>query len=139
MKLKNLAPNMTVNDVRETVEFYVNILGFKLDMVVPENSETIRNELKEGETYGYAMISRDEVVIMFVKKGVFEEDSLLLNNSVTGGSVSFYIDVEDVNDIYRSVKNRTEIVVDLRTTWYGMKEFYMKDCNGYILGFAENI
>ncbi len=22
-------------------------------------------------------------------------------------------------------------------TWYGMKEFYVKDINGYILGFAE--
>jgi hypothetical protein len=26
---------------------------------------------------------------------------------------------------------------ELETTWYGMREFYIKDCNGYILGFAE--
>lgn len=137
MKLQKLTPNMIVNDVRETVEFYVEILGFKLNMAVPENTETVENELKGDETYSYAMVSRDEVSIMFVKKGVFEEDHLLLNDSAIGASVSFYIDVEDVNEMYRSVKDRAEIVVDLRTAWYGMEEFYIKDCNGYILGFAE--
>jgi len=45
--------------------------------------------------------------------------------------------VDDVNEIYRSVKDRGDIVIDLRTTWYGMGEFYIRDCNGYILGFAE--
>lgn len=137
MKLQKLTPNMVVNDVRKTVEFYVEVLGFKLNMAVPKNSETIENKLKDGETYSYAMISRDEVSIMFVRKGVFEEDGLLLNDSSIGGSVSFYIDVEDVNEIYSSVKDRAEVVIELRTAWYGMKEFYMRDCNGYILGFAE--
>ncbi|MCS5422240.1 MULTISPECIES: VOC family protein [Psychrilyobacter] len=137
MKLKKLMPNMIVNDVRETVEFYGEILGFKLNMAVPENTETIENELKEDKTYSYAMVSRDEVCIMFVKKGVFEEDRLLLKDEPIGGSVSFYIDVDDVNEIYSSVKDRADIVIDLRTAWYGMEEFYMRDCNGYILGFAE--
>lgn len=137
MKLQKLTPNMIVNDVRKSVEFYVEILGFKLNMAVPENSEIIENDLKENKNYSYAMVSRDEVFIMFVKKGVFEEDRLLLKDSAIGASVSFYIDVDDVNEIYASVKDRAEIVIDLRTAWYGMQEFYIRDCNGYILGFAE--
>lgn len=137
MKLQKLTPNMVVNDVRETVEFYVGILGFKLNMAVPKNSEIIESKLKDGETYSYAMVSRDEVFIMFVRKDDFEEDHLLLKDSTIGASVSFYIDVEDVSEIYSSVKDRAEIVIDLRTAWYGMQEFYMRDCNGYILGFAE--
>ncbi|EKB58258.1 hypothetical protein HMPREF9700_02066 [Bergeyella zoohelcum CCUG 30536] len=28
-------------------------------------------------------------------------------------------------------------ITELKTTWYGMQEFYLKDLNGYILGFAE--
>jgi len=137
MKLQKLTPNMIVNDVKESVEFYVEILGFKLNMAVPENNEIVENDLREDETYSYAMISRDEVSIMFVKKDVFEEDHLFLKDSVIGASVSFYIDVDDVNEIYISVKDRAEIVIDLRTAWYGMQEFYIRDCNGYILGFAE--
>jgi hypothetical protein len=26
---------------------------------------------------------------------------------------------------------------EMQLTWYGVKEFYVKDNNGYILGFAE--
>jgi hypothetical protein len=25
------------------------------------------------------------------------------------------------------------------TTWYGQKEFYIKDINGYILGFSSKV
>lgn len=29
------------------------------------------------------------------------------------------------------------MVKELSTTWYGMNEFYIRDNNGYVLGFAE--
>jgi len=35
------------------------------------------------------------------------------------------------------MKSKNLQVTDLKTTWYGMQEFYLKDLNGYILGFAE--
>lgn len=35
------------------------------------------------------------------------------------------------------MKAKTRQVTDLKTTWYGMREFYLKDLNGYILGVAE--
>lgn len=138
MKLQKLTPNMMVNDVRESVEFYVKILGFKLNMAVPENSETIENDLKDGKNYVYAMVSRDEVFIMFMKKDVFEEDLFMLKGSAIGASVSFYVDVDNIDEMYTSLKGKVEMAIDLRTTWYGMQEFYIKDCNGYILGFAES-
>ena len=137
MKLKKLTPNMMVNDVRESVEFYTDILGFTLDMIVPENSKTIENELKDGKNYVYAMVSRDEVFIMLMKKDVFEADLPMLKGTTIGASVSFYCDVDNINEVYHSLKNKVDIAIDLHTTWYGMQEFYIKDCNGYILGFAE--
>jgi len=57
MKFKKLTPNMMVDDVRESVKFYTDILGFTLNMVVPEDSKTIDNELKDGKKYVYAMVS----------------------------------------------------------------------------------
>lgn len=35
------------------------------------------------------------------------------------------------------LKKKVEIAKELSTTWYGMNEFYIRDNNGYILGFAE--
>lgn len=137
MKFKKLTPNMMVDDVRESVKFYTDILGFTLNMVVPEDSKTIDNELKDGKKYVYAMVSRDEVFIMLMKKDVFEEDLPMLKGTTIGASVSFYCDVDNINKVYNSLKDKVDIAIDLHTTWYGMQEFYIKDCNGYILGFAE--
>ena len=137
MKFKKLTPNMMVDDVRESVKFYTDILGFTLNMVVPEDSKTIDNELKDDNKYVYAMVSRDEVFIMLMNKDVFGEDLPMLKGATIGASVSFYCDVDNINKVYNSLKGKVDIAIDLHTTWYGMQEFYIKDCNGYILGFAE--
>lgn len=139
MKFKKLTPNMMVDDVRESVKFYTDILGFTLNMVVPEDSKTIDNELKDDNKYVYAMVSRDEVFIMLMNKDVFGEDLPMLKGATIGASVSFYCDVDNINKVYNSLKGKVDIAIDLHTTWYGMQEFYIKDCNGYILGFAERI
>ncbi len=39
--------------------------------------------------------------------------------------------------LHQELKSKAEIVKELGTAWYGMQEFYINDCNGYILGFAE--
>lgn len=137
MALKKLTPNLMVKDVRESVEFYTDILGLTLNMIVPENSQSIENKLEEGKKYVYAMVSRDEVYIMLMEKNVFEEDLPMLKGTAIGASVSFYIEVEDINKIYKEINGKAEVVKELETTWYGMQEFYIKDCNGYILAFAE--
>ena len=137
MKFKKLTPNMMVKDVRESVKFYTDILGFSLNIVVPEGSKTIDNELKDGKKYVYAMVSRDDVYIMLMNKDVFGEDLPMLKGTLIGASVSFYCDVDNINEVYNSLKDKVDIIIDLHNTWYGMQEFYIKDCNGYILGFAE--
>lgn len=48
-----------------------------------------------------------------------------------------YIEVENLEDFYNEIKEKVEIVKEFSNTWYGMNEFYIRDNNGYILGFAE--
>ena len=138
MKFSKLTPNFSVKDVRESVNFYRDILGFKLDMAVQDGKTTIENEISDKHEYAYAMVSRDEVYVMFLKSDSFQDDIPLLKGVPQGASVLFYIDVEDIDKVYEKINNRVEIIKDIETTWYGMREFYIKDCNGYILGFAEN-
>lgn len=66
-----------------------------------------------------------------------KEDIPVFKNVTQGASLLFYIDVEGINIVYDSLRDKVEIVKDIERTWYGMKEFYIKDCNGYILGFGE--
>ena len=139
MKYNKLTPNFSVRDVKETVEFYQNMLGFKFEMAVPDGSTKIENEISDKNEYAYAMMSKDEVYVMFLKASNFEEDIPVLQGFPQGASVLFYIDVENIEEVYKQLKNCVEIEKTLETTWYGMREFYIRDCNGYILGFAERV
>ena len=43
--LNSLTPNLMVNDVEETVEYYTDVLGFTLLMTVPETGKLDDGEL----------------------------------------------------------------------------------------------
>jgi catechol 2,3-dioxygenase-like lactoylglutathione lyase family enzyme len=58
-KFKKLTPDLMVHDVAKTVRFYTERLGFKLDMLVPENESAVETKLAGGKRYVYAMVSRD--------------------------------------------------------------------------------
>ena len=137
MKFQKLTPNFSVRDVRESVKFYQDILGFKFEMAVPDGSTIIEKEISDKGEYAGAMMSKDEVYVMFLKTDNFEEDISVLKGFPQGASVLFYIDVEGIDEVYIKLKERVEITKELETTWYGMREFYIKDCNGYIIGFGE--
>ncbi len=137
MELKKLTPNFAVQDIGKTVVFYRDVLGFKLDMVVPEDKSDVIPELTERTKYIYAMMSRDGVGVMFQRTDSIGEDVPPLKGVPIGASVSFYIEVEDINALYQEIKPKAGVVKELETAWYGMQEFYIKDCNGYILGFSE--
>jgi len=57
-----------------------------------------------------------------------------------GGTLFLYIDVENLDAIYnKAIAAEAEIVADINTTFYGAREFTMKDCDGYLLIFAEQL
>lgn len=138
MKLNKLTPNFAVQDIKKTVAFYQDVLGFKLEMAVPEDKNGIETELNENKSYVYAMMSRDGVEFMFQRTDSIGEDIPPLKGMKQGASVSFYLEVEGIKALYQELRSKeAKIVKELGTAWYGMQEFYINDCNGYILGFAE--
>jgi hypothetical protein len=46
--------------------------------------------------------------------------------------------INGVERLYEELKSKNLQVSELKLTWYGAQEFYVKDDNGYILGFAED-
>ena len=137
-KFKKITPDLMVRDVTEAVKFYTEKLGFQLAMLVPEGEKAVETRLVAGKKYVYAMVNRGEVFVMFMSKDVYEEDIPALRGIPVGASLTLYFDVDHLDGLYASLKGKgVEVVKDLSATWYGMKEFYIRDCNGYILGFAE--
>ncbi|MBC8492174.1 MAG: VOC family protein [Chloroflexi bacterium] len=126
--LKKMTPNLMVEDVNRTIEFYRDVLGFELLVTVPE----------EGQ-FDWAMMRRDDVEIMFQARSSLGGEVPALANVPIGGSLTFYTEVTGLMELYERLKGQVEIVQDLHTTFYGTQEFAFGDCNGYILGFSEAV
>ncbi|MHC4087712.1 MAG: VOC family protein [Planctomycetota bacterium] len=136
---KKLTTNMMVEDVGRTVDFYSEVLGFELVIGVPENSQEIVTTKQKGQALGFAIIKCGNIEMMFQAKLSLAKEVPEFEGMEIGGALTFYIEVQDVRELYAKLKDKVTIVKDMQTTFYGKKEFYIRDCNGYILTFAGEI
>ncbi|WP_321281689.1 VOC family protein [Marinifilum fragile] len=137
MKANKLTPNFQVKDIKETVNFYQSVLGFSLIMAVPETQDAIEQFVADNKEYVYALVSKDKVEMMFQRSDSFKSDVKMAKNISLGASVSFYMEIDSLDNFYDEIKDKVSEITEPKLAWYGMKEFYVKDPNGYILGFAE--
>ena len=54
-----------------------------------------------------------------------------------GGSFILYVEIEEVSELYRRIKDKVTIVKAIENTEYGTKEFSILDRNGLMIIFAE--
>lgn len=139
MKICKISPNFEVTDIKKTTAFYTENLGFNLIMAVPESQDGIDQTFLENKEYVYALVQRDNVEFMFQRSDTFKNDVVFSKGLAIGATVSFYMEIEGINEFYLALKHKNLQLTELKTTWYGMQEFYLKDLNGYILGFAERV
>ena len=131
MKINTLTPNLAVSDVRQTIQFYSENLGFELIMAVPETQDGIDEQLSDNKVYVYEFLKKDNVELMLQRVDCFHEDVTI--DGKIGASVSFYMQGKGIEAFYEELKNKTIQVFELKLTWYGIKEFYIRDNNGYVL------
>ena len=124
---KSLTPNIMVKDVNETVKWYQDNFNFQL-----ANQEGSIDKPLE-----WAVVKAGDVQIFFQTVESLTKEMTMLKGKEIGATLTLYIKVEDIQSLYDSVKEKVEIVRDMRETFYGAKEFAVSDLNGYILVFSE--
>lgn len=125
--IKKLAPVLMVEDVAAAIRFYEEILDFKRLATVPDTTPFV-----------FGMVVNGNVEIMFQEpKSLAENIDVFKDREAGRGTVALYMDTTDIDALYERVAKRAKIVKELHKTFYGTREFYMLDCNGYVLGFAE--
>ena len=127
MALNSLTPNLMVNDVEETIEYYTDILGFTLLRTVPEQGKL-----------DWAMVKQNDVLMMFQSAKSLKNDLPRLKGEKPGGGLTFYIKVDDITQLHAQLsENEAEIIAELEKTFYDTLEFSIVDVNGYVLTFSE--
>ena len=125
--LKKLTPNLIVDDVNATVKWYQNVLScFEVVVTDPDKGKL-----------NWALMSCEDVEIMFQSKDSIAKSVEGLTNNGNGGNVIIYIELEYLKGLRKRIKDKVEVVKDIHTTTYGIQEFAIRDCNGFILVFAE--
>jgi uncharacterized glyoxalase superfamily protein PhnB len=119
-----ISPTLAVRNMKQTIEFYKNSLGFKIGMAFPD-----------AENPEYVDLSKDGMVIMFIPAqnvGIGSQEKL-------GVGVNLYIQIDgDIDEYYRGLKNKSaKIVVDIKDEPYGIRDFTVEDINGYKLTFNQ--
>ena len=60
-----------------------------------------------------------------------------LKDYESGGSLTLYIQVEDLQKWYETIKEKTNVIKQMHKTFYGANEFAIMDINGFILTFSD--
>ena len=108
-----------VQDVRATIEWYSEI-GFKL----------IRQNVEDAEI-NWAKLSYGDSEVMVDSGGKPSTDHRR--------EVDLYVLTDGVDDLYQPLKDRVQVVVDLYDAFYGMREFIIRDINGFWITFGQPI
>jgi uncharacterized glyoxalase superfamily protein PhnB len=118
-KFQPIRPMLNTNELKETIAFYVNVLGFTCG--------------EYNEDWGWAALYKDEAEIMLAKPN---EHTPFEKPMFTG---SFYFNVDNVEELWDAFKDKCNICYEIESFEWGMREFAIYDNNGYLLQFGQDI
>jgi uncharacterized glyoxalase superfamily protein PhnB len=117
MRLKGPVPVLYVADMDETIRFYCEVLGFRC----------------ANRINGWASLQCDLAEIML---SLPNEHVPFERSNFTG---SFYFHAEDVDSLWTQLRDKAIVVYPIENFDYGMREFAIRDINGYVLQFGQEI
>jgi uncharacterized glyoxalase superfamily protein PhnB len=112
---QRLVPMLQTLDIERTAAWYESVLGF-------------RRQGQQGN--GWCSLGRDGVSIMF------------MHNAHLGApqaTATQYFTVDDVDALWDQVKHNCTVEWGPEDMSYGLREFAIKDPNGYLLSFGSPI
>jgi len=122
--MTGLTPMLKAENLEETIAFYTRTLGFAVESTMDDdNGKPNWVSLKWGEA-ALMFFSLDAV------------DDLAARPTMTG---VLYFNPTDVAALWNELKDKAHVEWELQLMPYGMREFAIRDCNGYILTFGQDV
>lgn len=137
MTFNKLTPNLMVEDVAQSVIFYRDLLGFELLMAMRDEKPVEALPADGDKPLDWAMVQRDQVGFMFQQRQSLVEEMPVLEGCEIGASLTIYMELDGVDALYESLRDKADIIRPPQTTFYGRRELYLRDCSGYILALTE--
>lgn len=117
---EKVVPMIHVPDVSATVDWY-KAIGFNVVQTYDDG----------GDGLSFAILSFGSSEVMFNSGGQ--------PSTLNRREVDLYVEAENVDDLYQRFGDRVEVVEGLHDTFYGMREFIIRDLNRFWLTFGQVI
>ena len=124
---------LITEDITRAIDYYRKTLGFELAGAMPEDEPT------------WCLLKRDNVRIMFLgphdhgdEEGHDHDDADHDHEHAPAVS-SLYFYPDNVDALWDQLKDKVEVEHPLEDMDYGMREFTIRDPNGYALNFGAPI
>jgi uncharacterized glyoxalase superfamily protein PhnB len=124
MRLTHLTPMLESTDLRATLQFYTELLGFTCTGVYPDAEQPCWLSLRSGD-----------VTLMFANRNEHRREFAEAAQPILTGSL--YFNPVDVVALWEQLKDKVVVEYPLAAFDYGMREFAIRDCNGYLLQFGQ--
>ena len=118
-----ITPILYVDKIEPSVPFWVDRLGFQTTVEVPD-----------GDGLGFVIFQKGEVELMYQTRSSVDKDHPDLARFATP-SIGTYMEVDDFDDVLKKMEG-AEIVMPERKTFYGMREFLVREPGGNYICFA---
>jgi uncharacterized glyoxalase superfamily protein PhnB len=123
-QITGLSPMLKVADLVETLAFYTQTLGFTVEnQISDDNGKPTWCALRWGAAS-----------VMF-----YSAESLDQPPGPPTMTGVLYFNPADVRALWNHLKDRAQVAWPLQEMPYGMMEFAIVDCNGYILSFGQEV
>jgi len=124
-RVTGVAPFFLVADVTKAAEFYRDKLGFKIIGYFFEEPPV------------FAMVSRDDKIVMLSLMQTSRGGS---NRGHKAEAIDAYFWVDDVDTLYAEFRQAgADIIMPPTLRVYGMKELEIRDLDGYVLCFGQDV
>lgn len=131
MRVNSITPDLMVEDIEATVEWYERVFDAEVVATLPTDAET---------DYFWAQVMIDGIALMFQERDSLEEKLPVMEGDSIGGTVPLYIDVEDAEQRHDELEAAgVDIVKSPHVTEFGWRQFAAIDPNGYVLWFGEQL
>jgi len=122
-----ITPILFVDAIEPSLEFWVGRLQF----------ETIA-EVPEGDRLGFVILKKGDSEIMLQTRESIKKDANAASGDILSLTSCLYIEVDSFKDAIERIRG-AEVLVPQRDTFYGMREIYVREPQGQIVGFAARI
>ena len=123
--VKKITPILFAGEIEACIQFWTEKMGFNKTVEVPE-----------GSKIGFVLLEKDGLELMYQSYASVEKDNPVTATAVKQGPTFLYLEVGDLQEVLSATKG-AEVVMPVRSTFYGAMEFGIKDPAGHYIIFAQ--